>query len=343
LRPIERAGAALVFCAALGAPAPAAAQHQLELRAGRWVSGRDAATYELRSAGPLAGPLSHGVVFTALIHDSLGRRRAFYGAGYELLVRRPTHGVGTYGVLGVALGLSTDPGRHELGAHWSVGAGVEWRLMRAAALGVEARYRVEDRGPRGFWDASDARTGLSWSLGLTVAWGGRGGRGRARGGSGVPSGPPATPQPPLATAQPVGGAGLGAGSGPAAGVVRTALDALGSPYQWGGTAENGFDCSGLIQYAYRQYGVRLPRTSREQARAGQEVPPVVEALVPGDILLFASNPGGSGGVSHVGTYVGEGRFIHSAATGVRLSRLDYADPNGAHWLRRWVGARRVLP
>jgi len=106
--------------------------------------------------------------------------------------------------------------------------------------------------------------------------------------------------------------------------VRTALDALGTPYQWGGTAANGFDCSGLIQYAYGQHGVRLPRTSRDQAGSGTTITPVVEALQPGDILLFSATPGA--GVTHVGMYVGEGKFIHSSSTGVRLSQLDPHDP-----------------
>ena len=102
---------------------------------------------------------------------------------------------------------------------------------------------------------------------------------------------------------------------------------------------NGFDCSGLIQYAYAQHGIRLPRISRDQAKAGSEVPPVVEALKPGDILLFSVRPGG--GVTHVGMYVGEQKFIHSSNTGVKLSRLEVHDPEGTWWLARWVGARRV--
>ena len=128
-------------------------------------------------------------------------------------------------------------------------------------------------------------------------------------------------------------------TGSSADVVQTALNALGTPYQWGGTAENGFDCSGLIQYAYAQHGIRLPRMSRDQAKAGNEVPPVVEALKPGDILLFSARPGG--GVTHVGMYVGEQKFIHSSNSGVKLSRLEVHDAEGAWWLSRWVGARRI--
>jgi cell wall-associated NlpC family hydrolase len=123
-------------------------------------------------------------------------------------------------------------------------------------------------------------------------------------------------------------------------VVETALDVLGSPYQWGGTAENGFDCSGLIQYAYARHGIRLPRTSRDQSVAGDAVAMVVDSLLPGDILAFAGRVGGS--VTHVGMYVGEGKFIHSSSTGVKLSRLDASDPEGSYWIPKWVGARRLV-
>lgn len=124
-------------------------------------------------------------------------------------------------------------------------------------------------------------------------------------------------------------------------VVGTALEEMGQPYVWGGTGDGsgGFDCSGLIYHAYGKHGVRIPRTALGQAGAGIAIVRDVDALLPGDILTFAED---GSQVTHVGLYVGEGRFIHSASSGVRLSRLAEDDPNGRYWLRRWVGVRRVV-
>jgi cell wall-associated NlpC family hydrolase len=118
-------------------------------------------------------------------------------------------------------------------------------------------------------------------------------------------------------------------------VVETALEALGTPYQWGGTDANGFDCSGLVQYAYGQYGIALPRVSRDQLRMGSAVPLDTDALRPGDVLGFSREVGGK--ASHVGLYVGDGRFIHSSSTGVRVS--DIGVP---YWQRHLVAARRMI-
>jgi len=128
------------------------------------------------------------------------------------------------------------------------------------------------------------------------------------------------------------------------GVVASARQVMGKPYLYGGTGkgDTGFDCSGLIQYAYAQQGIQLPRVSTEQATQGQEVEKALDALQRGDILTFAGHPGGSK-VSHVGLYLGQGRFIHSSSSkGVAESTLSGTDPNGQWWYVRWVGARRVI-
>ena len=128
------------------------------------------------------------------------------------------------------------------------------------------------------------------------------------------------------------------------GIVGTARAAMGQPYRLGGKGddERGFDCSGLIQFAYAEHGIALPRISADQALAGVGIPREVEQLLPGDLLTFSRSPGGKQ-VTHVGMYVGDGRFIHSSSSrGVTESALTQDDPEGRWWLKRWLGARRVL-
>jgi hypothetical protein len=124
-------------------------------------------------------------------------------------------------------------------------------------------------------------------------------------------------------------------------VVNTALEEMGQPYLWGGTGNGsgGFDCSGLIQYAYGRYNISIPRTSVGQAGAGIAIRRDPETLLPGDILVFAEH---GDQPTHVGLYVGDGKFIHSASKGVRLSRLSEDDVEGRGWLRRWIGVRRIV-
>lgn len=105
--------------------------------------------------------------------------------------------------------------------------------------------------------------------------------------------------------------------------VVTAKRLLGAPYLWGGTTPAGFDCSGFVQYAYRQVGISLPRTSRSQFGIGQFIPPSrTDLLEPGDLVFFGYG-GDSTKIHHVGMYVGGGVFIHAPGTGdfVKYSSL----------------------
>ncbi|MEU0848809.1 NlpC/P60 family protein [Streptomyces flaveolus] len=102
----------------------------------------------------------------------------------------------------------------------------------------------------------------------------------------------------------------------AAAAVAYAYRKLGSPYVWGATGPNAFDCSGLTQAAYRAAGVSLPRTTYAQIGAGRRVSRA--ELVPGDLVFFYS------GISHVGIYVGNGQMIHAPnpSAPVRLAPVD---------------------
>ena len=120
-------------------------------------------------------------------------------------------------------------------------------------------------------------------------------------------------------------------------VLMRALGLVGTPYRYGGNSpQGGFDCSGLVQFVFRDSaGVRLPRSTRELAAI--EAPEIERGdLRPGDLVFF--HPGG-GATSHIGIYVGEGRFVHAPSTGgtVRLDLLD-----SAYWRAAWAGGRRVL-
>ncbi|MDF1502364.1 C40 family peptidase [Roseisolibacter sp. H3M3-2] len=126
---------------------------------------------------------------------------------------------------------------------------------------------------------------------------------------------------------------------PPARVLRTADDYLGVRYKWGGTSPStGFDCSGYVQYVYGKEGVRLPRTSRQQAVAGTRRPTRWDAASPGDLVMFA-NPGEA--VSHVAFYAGDGRILHSSSSGGGVRYDDLGTQRGRWYRERLVAVRRV--
>ena len=310
-------------------PLPAHAQRALDLRMGRWAAeGPDPALYEAALRGTLVGPLDVSVNgFGAVDPDPSGR--SLYGIGPEITAPLSGGLVSPYVVAGTGIALEIGASA-DVAAVWSAGAGLELRPLSWFGIRAEGRRFVEDRGVRGFWDLDEEdRRGWQLSAGVTVRWGG-GSSGRAR--------------PDRGRERPTGAVGRDPARGASvrASVVETALQAMGEPYRWGGTSsERGFDCSGLVWYSYRSHGIDIPRVSRDQARAGRRVPPETARLRRGDILLFGD---GSGRVTHVGLYVGNARFIHSTTSGgVTVSSLDPgADAYEGWWVRRWVGARRVL-
>jgi cell wall-associated NlpC family hydrolase len=119
-------------------------------------------------------------------------------------------------------------------------------------------------------------------------------------------------------------------------VLIRAIGLVGTPYRYGGSRpEDGFDCSGLVNYVYRDMlDLELPRRSRDLAEwSGPKLAP--ERLATADLVFFASGSS----VDHVGIYIGEGRFVHAPSSGgtVRLDRLD-----GPYWRDHYAGSKRVL-
>jgi cell wall-associated NlpC family hydrolase len=114
-------------------------------------------------------------------------------------------------------------------------------------------------------------------------------------------------------------------------LTRSALRFLGTPYAFGGTTAAGFDCSGFVQHVFAMLGIGLPRTADAQYDAGHAA---VGGPRPGDLVFFDTY----GGVSHVGIYLGRGRFVHASSShGVEVSRLSES-----YWAARYVGAKRLL-
>jgi cell wall-associated NlpC family hydrolase len=308
---------------------PALNAQILEARIGRFFDARGWTAYRLGVRQPLGG------VFGIQVHGDVLRRfggdpGGFAGLGTDLTAFRGGGG-GPYLLVGLSGGLGSESANtfsHAWGS-WSAGLGYEVFPLSFLSVGAEGRWRELSVG---------GRDGPELAIGLAVYLGG-----------GSPPSRPASPRPASVP-------GIVSPSGEttpfnepqsppttlADSIIATAAQAMGRPYEFGGTGENGegFDCSGLIQYAYGKHGVALPRRSTDQAREGSKVDRKLALLKPGDLLTF-SNRGGA--VTHVGLYTGRGRFIHSATRGVQVSTLSAEDPYGRWWYKRWVGVRRIVP
>jgi len=116
-------------------------------------------------------------------------------------------------------------------------------------------------------------------------------------------------------------------------MAMTAKKMVGAPYRWGGATPSGFDCSGLVYYAYRKVGLNAPRTTWNQYRHVKLVP--AADLRVGDLLFFRLD---GRRVSHVGIYLGHNEFVHAPSTG---SRVSYAHLTMPFWRQRLVGAGRL--
>ena len=321
-----RRGRLLLAALGVALPAPLAAQGiLLDVGYVFRTDVPDLASYRAAYTMPVGGPIRWGIA-GELLADAGSNPVQRWGAGVDLTGWRG--GRGPYAVLSLDGGFETN-GPHDTWASWSAGGGYDFHVAGGVTLGADARYR-------GFFGKEPG--GVQVSAGLGIWWGKKKKKAEEpaaeKPGAEEPTAENPTAETPTAVDL----------SAVEAGVVASARQALGKPYLYGGTGQgdDGFDCSGLIQYAYGQQGIALPRVSTAQATQGREVEKSIDALEPGDILTFAGQPGGTK-VSHVGLYLGDGRFIHSSTSkGVMESTLSASDPNGQWWYLRWVGARRVI-
>ena len=211
----------------------------------------------------------------------------------------------------------------------SYGAGVTRSLGGLFSVETELRHRVPMN--LGGGSTSDptaiARRGWEYRLGVSIGFGGKT----------TPRGIPSLPIPM--------GARVSRGDEPAptasASAVLTTGDAyLGTRYTYGGTTpQGGFDCSGFVQYVFRQNGVTLPRTSRTQANAGRSLPTKLDGLRAGDLLFFSQR---GDGVDHVAIYAGNDRILHSSSSGGGVRYDDLGSARGKWFRDRLVAVRRVL-
>jgi cell wall-associated NlpC family hydrolase len=123
-------------------------------------------------------------------------------------------------------------------------------------------------------------------------------------------------------------------------VVAVARAQIGTRYRLGGgSPEKGFDCSGLIQYVMGALRLNVPRTAKQQAKSGLAIKRDTSRLQPGDILTFGK--GKKGSVSHVGIYVGDGRYVHASSVAGRVIESSIDRPFSP-LIKVWRGARRML-
>lgn len=348
--------AALLVALAAGAAAPVRGQG-VAVQVGRLFDDGGWTAYSAGWTHALFGSL--GAQVGGVYLRQPGSTARLFGATLDAALFRGGR-PGVYAIAGLGGGVGT--GSAESWWHsWSAGIGYE--LFPLASLSISAEGRYREIRPA-------ARSGPELAIRIGTAFGARGAPAplpvavgpdavdtpavdRAPSPTEVRSesttvSPATSPEgvaaaPPLATAASRGTVVRRGDAGAVArDVIRIAEGEIGTRYRLGGSGEagDGFDCSGLIQYAFARYGIELPRRSVDQARRGREIGKSESALRAGDILTFSTSGGGR--VTHVGLYMGDGRFIHSASKGVQISRLSRDDPQGRYWVRRWVGSRRIL-
>ncbi len=117
-------------------------------------------------------------------------------------------------------------------------------------------------------------------------------------------------------------------------LITTAKKYMGVPYVWGGTTTEGFDCSGFTQYVMKQNGITIPRTAAEQYATGTPVDK--SQLRVGDLVFFTTYKEGA---SHVGFYMGDGKFIHASSANEQVTISNLGD---TYYVEHYIGARRYI-
>ncbi len=227
--------------------------------------------------------------------------------------------------VGVGGNDSTGIGRTSINNNWSYGAGLTVPLGASVDVFGESRWRMSRFVLPTSQFAPSPTTELR--IGLSLHLGGGGSRSRNT------PGPVPGREIPSATTYPASTTVTASASR----VLGTADKYLGVPYVWGGTTPSGFDCSGFTQYVFAKQGVKLPRTSRQQAQVGMAIAPEWRAVAPGDLVMFAE----SNRISHVAIYAGHNRIIHSSSSGGGVRYDDLSTQRGAWFVDHMVAARRV--
>lgn len=120
-------------------------------------------------------------------------------------------------------------------------------------------------------------------------------------------------------------------------IVETALDQVGEDYEYGAAdPDDGFDCSGLVFYSYREAGIKLPRSAAAQRKAGRAIQ--FKDAKPADLLFYNFGDRKPGGL-HVVMYLGDGKAVHAP---VQDGEVEVINVTGSHWRKRYVGATRII-
>lgn len=338
----------LLIAVALIAPAPLAAQ-----------TGSTLAPY-ISTDGSVAGsPVLVGATYTREYGWMALRAGAAMDAGSTPLATDPDDGVSRLGVFGgdldallfagspasatatvipyalagIGFHALTGAASSSMAATYSYGAGIRTPVTNWLTLDGEARYRQPLAA--NVMDVPDeVKSGLEFRFGMSVRMSGR--RSRVR----VPAPAVLARTRTLSTASAPAGSSAAARLRVAERALDTADDFVGVPYTWGGnTPSEGFDCSGFVRYVFAKEGINLPRVSQDQARTGQSLPLDLAVFEAGDLLAFSSR---GGQVDHIAIYAGNGRIIHSSASGGGVRIDDLYSHRGRWYLDHMVAARRVI-